>query len=197
MSYEQTVAPTVNAISDQEAKDHLRVDITDEDTLIGLYVDVAEDYAEQKTNIQHITATWKLRLDEFPIGSIPIIFERNPVQSIVDIKYVDIDGVTQTWANNLYELDSNSRPGRLRPIESETYPSTFDQFDAVTIQFKAGYGDASSSVPDERKAMLLLMVAYLFDNRNPTHTMQGESLAVAWPDSVERLLALGSLKNFS
>ena len=195
MSYEQTTAPTVNAISDQEAKDQSRNELTDEDTLVGVYVDIAQNYAESSTNIQFITATWKLRLEEFPTGNEPIIFERNPVQSITSIEYVDTDGNSQTWDSSKYEVDTKSMPGKVRPINTESYPSTKDQYDAVTITFVAGYGDATTDVPDTWRGGLQLMVAYLFENRDPVHTVNGESVAVAWPESVERMLSLGSLKN--
>jgi len=193
MSYEQTTPPSVNAISLQDAKDHLRIDGTDEDALILAYIRAASDYAEKATNLQFLTSTWKLRLNEFPAGSDPIIFQKNPVQSISSISYVDIDGNSQTWASSNYEVDVTSRPGRIRPVNTESYPSTKDQYNAVTITFDAGYGDDNSDVPDEIRSALRIMVSYLFENRDMVHSMNGESVVVQWPVTIDTLLALEAL----
>jgi len=158
--------PSVKPITLEEARDHLRVTTTDEDSYIQLVINAATDYYERLTWLQLITATYDFFLDEFPAGDTPIELPRPPFQSITEIKFVNDDGVVETWANTLYELDTSLLPGKVRPVNGEFYPSTNDQFKAVTITFKAGYGDSSAEIPDGILQTLKLLISFLYDHRD-------------------------------
>src|SRR3990172_9167653 len=70
--------------------------------------------------------------------------QKPKLQSITSITYIDTAGATQTWTSTLYEADIKSDIGKVRPVSGESYPSTDDIYNAVTIKFKAGYGDAAA-----------------------------------------------------
>ncbi len=159
-------APSVKPISLSEARDHLRVSTTDEDSYINLVIASAVDYYQREAWLQLIAATYEFYLDKFPNGSTPIELPLPPMQSITSIIYVDTDGNTQTWDSSKYELDTSVFPGKIRPINSESYPGTNDQFKAVIIKFKAGYGDSSTEIPDTILSTLKLLISYLYDHRD-------------------------------
>lgn len=161
-----TMAPAIFPISRTEAKDHLRVSTDDEDGYIDLVIAAAVDYYERQAWLQLITATYEFYLDKFPEGNTPIELPRPPLQSITSISYVDENGNTQTWDVSKYEVDTSLLPGKVRPTKSESYPGTNDQFKAVTITFKAGYGDSEEEIPDTILSTLKLLISYLYDHRD-------------------------------
>ena len=57
-SYQITTEPATEPLTLTEAKEHLRVDGTDEDTLITSIITVARKLCENYTNRAFITQTW-------------------------------------------------------------------------------------------------------------------------------------------
>lgn len=162
----EVTAPTVEPFTTTEAKSHLRVTVTDDDTLIDNLILAARNKLETDIHRALITQTWNLFLDRFPISSnIAILIPKTPLQSIVSIKYVDTDGDTQTWASANYIVDSESEPGRVTPAFNKSYPITRAIIKAVTIQFKGGYGDAGSNIPQDLRQAMLMLIGHFYENR--------------------------------
>lgn len=148
-----------------EAKDQLRLEISDDDTLVTSLIVSAREYAEHTTRRQFVTATWKLVLDKFPDEiSVPL----PPLQSITSIQYTDTDGTQQTLASSEYTVDTASEPARICPSFGNDWPSTRDEKNALEVTFVAGYGTASA-VPQTIKDSLLVYLSWLYEDR------QGES----------------------
>jgi uncharacterized phiE125 gp8 family phage protein len=164
MSITQTVAPSVEPVVTADQKTWMRVDGTDEDTLIGSLAAAARAYVEMATSRQCITATWVLKLKNFPAGDIVLpIF---PLQSIASIKYYDSNDTQQTWSSALYDVDTALEPGRVRPVSGEDYPSDVRGYtDDIEITFVSGDGDAASDVPDGVLAAIKILAANWFENR--------------------------------
>jgi len=164
MSITQTVAPSVEPVVTADQKTWMRVDGTDEDTLIGSLAAAARAYVEMATSRQCITATWVLKLKNFPAGDIVLpIF---PLQSITSIKYYDSNDTQQTWSSALYDVDTAMEPGRIRPVSGEDYPSDVRGYtDDIEITFVSGDGDAASDVPDGVLAAIKILAANWFENR--------------------------------
>lgn len=160
-------APASEPVTLAEAKAHLRVDSSDEDALIGNLVKAAREYCELFTRRSFITTTWKLTLDKFPDT---VELARSPAQSVTSIKYIDDDGVQQTFASASYLVDAESEPGRVTPVYGGSWPSARSQMNAVEVTFKAGYGDAAASVPQSAKQAILMLVGHWFENRETTIT---------------------------
>ncbi len=196
MNFERTVAASIHPISRADAKTHLRVDHTDEDDYIDTVIAAAVDYAENYTDRQFITATWVARMDEFPTTGDNIELRKNPIASITSIQYVDTNGTTQTWSSANYETDLKSNVARIRPISTESYPSTKDQLNAVTVTFISGYGSAASDVPGDIKHALKLIIAYLYDNRDTVTFDDGSLDFHSWPPVVKLLLDQIKIKSF-
>jgi len=164
MSITQTVAPSVEPVVTADQKTWMRVDGTDEDTLIGSLAAAARAYVEMATSRQCITATWVLKLKNFPAGDIVLpIF---PLQSITSIKYYDSNDTQQTWSSALYDVDTAMEPGRVRPVSGADYPSDVRGYtDDIEITFVSGDGDAASDVPDGVLAAIKILAANWFENR--------------------------------
>lgn len=163
---EQTTAPATEPITTAEAKSHLRVDISDDDTLIDNLVTAARLHVERITNRSLITQTWKYYLD----GVFPnlIRLPRGPIQSVTNIKYLDIDGAEQTVSTDVYRVDTVSEPARVVEEEDEDWPDTENTINAIYITYDAGYGDNASDVPQPLRQAILLLVGNWYREREAT-----------------------------
>jgi len=145
-------------------KNFLRVDISADDTEIAAMITAARQKAENYCNNTFITTVWDMDLDEFPSGSC-LLIPRPPLQSITSITYYDTDDSQQTWSSANYQVDAKRRPGRVMPVSTATWPSTFDRLNAVTIKYVAGYGDSDTDVPPAIASAIKLMVDDMYNNR--------------------------------
>jgi uncharacterized phiE125 gp8 family phage protein len=166
MSLKLITAPAAEPVSLVEAKAHLRVDVTDDDTLITALIVAAREAAEHITGRSLMPATWELALDGF-VDAIDL--PRPPLLSITSVKYVDTSGDQQTVANGAWMLDSYSEPGRLMPSYGECWPATRAQANAVLIRYTAGYANAAA-VPQQIKNWMLLRIGMLYENRESVVT---------------------------
>lgn len=177
-----TVEPALEPITTAEAKQHLRVDLSDEDEYIDTLIVASRAFAENHTRRQLITATWQLTLDRFPWV---IELRRPPIQSVTSITYVDTDGVTQTLDSSLYRVDVTGVTGRVTPAFGESWPSTRAVTSAVTVTYVAGYGGTGDDVPGPFKHAIKLVLAHYHENRE--QSISGTIISTI-PVAAERLL---------
>lgn len=145
--------PSAEPLTLDEAKLHLRVDINDDDTLIGALIAAARDYAEGETHKQMVSARWKQVLDSFPGPSLigipygrpftlpghAIYLQRAPVIRVVSIQYLDMAGTVQTMPESDYTVDYTSEPVRITPVFGKIWPIPLPQIGAVWVNFDAGF----------------------------------------------------------
>lgn len=170
LSILRTVDATVEPVTAAEAKAHMRILNADDDTYIEGLITAARQHAEHYTERAFVTQTWTLKLDRFPDYFGDIRLPKPLLISVSSITYVDLDGTTQTLSSALYEVDAQSQPARIRPAYGQSWPTTRDQFNAVTITYTAGYGAAATAVPKAIKQAIMIMVAHWYENREPIIT---------------------------
>jgi uncharacterized phiE125 gp8 family phage protein len=140
----QTTAPTVEPISLQECKDHLRLDGDLEDAHLSALISAARGWVEGFWGRQLVAATWKLTLDAFPSGTIGLLYP--PLISVSSISYVDTGGTTQTLSTSTYTADTESEPARIVPAYNEDWPDTRDVINAVAVTYRAGFAAPFTAV---------------------------------------------------
>lgn len=156
--------PAVEPVTTAETKLYCRIDHSDEDTLIAGLIKTARTVCENYTNRQLITATLNYNLDQFPAGRIYL--PKPPLQSITSIQYYDVDGASQTLSASLYQVDTKAIFGSAIPAYGESWPSTeTGKENAITITYKAGFGDATTNIPETLRIRLMDYVAYLYEKR--------------------------------
>ena len=165
MSAKLKTPPVNEPMTLQEAKDHLRVDLADDDSYIDVLVKAARREAEEFMERALITQTWELFLDFFPKASnAPILIPRPPLLSITSIKYIDGDGAEQTLPAGDYKVDAASAPARIFPAFEKSWPTTRVEVNAVTIEFQAGYGPNAQDVPENIVHALKLIIGHRDEN---------------------------------
>ncbi len=178
MSLVQTAAPSVEPVTTTSQKEWMRVDTSDEDSLIGNLAAASRAYVEMSTNRQMITATWQYKFSSFP-SSGDIVLPISPLQSVTSITYVDTNDDTQTWSSALYTVDTASDVGRVRPIYNEDYPESRGYAQDVIVTFVAGYGDAASDVPDTALTAIKLLASNWFENRESNAAVSLQEVPMA------------------
>lgn len=119
------------------AKTHARIIVDDEDSIIqDQYLVSARELVEQDTGLLFMKQTRVLYLDDFPHV---IHISKNPVRSIVSIKYLDQDEVEQTFNLARFVTDPHGEYFRLTLDDDETFPITEDAPGAVRIEYRCGY----------------------------------------------------------
>lgn len=191
MALRLITAPSTTPVTLVEAKAHLNVDHSDDDTLITAMIEAATAHVDGPVGFLGraiVDQTWELVLDEFPDNEIKLPMP--PIIEVVHIKYDDTAGVEQTISPADYTVDNVSEPGWVLPESAGSWPATFDGINAVRVRYRAGYIDTSVSptvgeVPADIKAAILLYVGSLYGNRETE--MIGASVQ-PMPWSAEQIL---------
>lgn len=175
-------APASEPVSLTQAKAHLRVDHTDDDTMIGAMIQAAREAAEHQTGRALVTQTWELVLDAFPAAEIELV--KPPVQSITSITYEDTAGATQTLSATAYALAAYDTRGWVIPDVDTAWPGTYGAVGSVRVRFVAGYG-AAAAVPTSITSWMLLQIGAAYRNREAFASGQSVSeLPNRWVDSL-------------
>lgn len=152
-------------ISLEEAKQHLRQDLDDDDVMLAVaYLPAAREACENYLSRALITQTLR---QTFACWPECMRLERAPHQSVTSIQYVDVDGATQTLASTEYQVDlSSDAPARIMPAYGKVWPSVrTETFNPIIVTFVAGYGAAGSAVPGPIRSAMLLLISHLYENR--------------------------------
>lgn len=146
--------PTAQPLDLAEVRVHCRVDIGDDDLLLGTMIGAVRDYAENLLGKQLVAARWQQVMDSFP-GAMEASFapygmpyanpgnaiklSRFPVRRVVSIQYLDQQGVQQTVDPATYTVDYSTEPVRITPVFGQIWPIPRPQIGAVSVTFDAGY----------------------------------------------------------
>lgn len=165
MAYSVTTAPASEPITTAEAKTHLRVDVSAEDTYIDTLVTAARSWCEKYTNRALITQTVTETFDTFPATGESLILTVGKVASVTTVKYW-ADGAQSTWTNTNYIVDPVGEQARISEALDITWPEIDDRVNAVEVIYVVG--TASGSVPAPIKHAILLLVGSMYENREDT-----------------------------
>jgi uncharacterized phiE125 gp8 family phage protein len=192
---------TAEPVTLVEAKLHLRVDLSDDDALITAMISAAREMVERYTSRTLIYTAYRLTMDNWPYDielprSPAIEAAANLVTGIAyitpRIRYYDGDGnqQTMTYAAGDFEVLLDNNPPLLVLPPSGIWPVTYPlQRGAIEIDWIAGYGSASTGIPELLRLAIMMLVAHWYEHREAVGSFGSEvPLAV---DSVLRLYSDG------
>lgn len=168
MNVTRTTEPTVEPVTIDEAKAHLRLIDFDEDnayvtTLISVARRAVEDMIGRAlidTTFTQTAAAWQTCTELL----------RGNGHTVESLTYDDADNAEQTVSADDYELAPFADGcAALYLRDTFTDPELYDQPGAgrIRIEFTAGYGSAATDVPQPLKQAVLYMITHLYDNRAP------------------------------
>ena len=155
--------PATKVVSVDDIKAQLRIDSSDEDTLLGYYIDAATDMAENYCNRHFITHQYKLYFNE-QVNKASLIFPNCTLEEAGSNKPVNwIDANDAAQSSDKAYIDAFSNPSLV--YLSSDFPGTTLKDNAANtfyFWFNTGYGAASADVPEAIKQAIKLIVADMY-----------------------------------
>lgn len=156
-------APTKLPVELNDMKAWVAIDYDDDDVKIGAMIEAATQHFDGRTGILGrgiMPQTWRVQLGQFrSCIRLPLL----PFQSVISVKYFDGDNAEQTVSDNIYGVYEDSIGAYITLLSGQSWPSTYDRVDAVTIDYVVGYKN-SAKVPGPIKTAIMILVADLYDN---------------------------------
>ena len=166
-SLKVTTAAVNPLFTTAQAKAHLKVDVTDDDTIIDNLILAATQSCEIFTN-QYFIDTVVTQYSDTWDGFYTLY--KSPVSAITHVKYYDSDDSQQTLSSSNYILDGTSKPARIGIAIDGTLPNLSDRINAVEVKYTVGYGAESSDVPEGIRQAVLLTLSNWYENRQSVIT---------------------------
>jgi len=202
---------TTSAVATSEQKSFMRVDFSDDDTLIAELIKSAQNLVEAYMNRAITTQTLSLFLDRLPfysdlklqegIFTAPdleynsnfIVLPKPPVVSVTHVKYYDNDNTASTFASSNYYVDTISDQARVVLKTGASWPTVSEtrNANAYEVKYVAGYGGASD-VPEPIVQAIKLLTTHLYENREAVTSLSVNTIpytigALLQPYKVQRL----------
>jgi uncharacterized phiE125 gp8 family phage protein len=195
--------PLTEPVTLAEAKSHLRVEHTDEDTFIESLITAARIVVEGRTGMKLVTQTVEVRADSFqekafltsrgglsrPAYNEVISLRCAPVQSLESIKYYNDVDVDTTMPSSSYWEDLSSTPARVQVKDS--WPSTNERIGNVRVRLTVGFTDAAL-IPEHFKRVMLLLIGHWNENRELS--ISG-TIITEIPERINDILMSGGAEN--
>jgi uncharacterized phiE125 gp8 family phage protein len=195
MANKLLTGPAVEPVLVAEAKSHMRVDISDDDTLITGLLLAAKEHVEDITGCKCISQKWQLVLDRFTREEatytffnrtfVPSVFDIAanhltpdktriiripfaPLASVDKFEVTDQNGTTTEFAAASFIADVVGIPGRIVLKEAYDWPypaADLASANAVAISYTVGYGASGASVPERIKLAIKMLASHWYENR--------------------------------
>lgn len=152
MSWSVLTPPVAEPVTLDEAKAHLRLDGTAEDSYVESLISAARSHVEAACSRAIMPQTWRGVFNSFA----SVRLSGGNVREIVEINYYDATNTQQVFEDFYAVLGDNPT---IQPKDG--WPAIYSRVDAVTVDIAVGY----EQVPEAIKQAILLLVAHWFNHR--------------------------------
>lgn len=142
--------PSVEPVTLAEAKAHLRVDIADDDGLIGLIISAAREAAEKYCSRSFASADYIEAIERIHATEVALSYP--DITAVASVSYVDSAGVTQTMTTG-FTFDAVFQTLTFASLPSGT-------------KFKITFTAGPSTIPPSVKQSILLKISDMYENRS-------------------------------
>lgn len=180
--------PATEPVLLADAKAHLRVEVTDDDTLITNMIVAARRLVESFINQKIIYQTWSVTYDmnDRPFRCNTLRLFDDSAVSITSITSYDHNNNASVMDSSTYRLSNN----QVILNYLQQWPSTADRDqDVLVIVYVTGLATNNTTVPQDIKQAMMMIIAHWYENReassDPTNPV-GQTMV---PAGVYALLA--------
>lgn len=160
MTITVSTAATVEPLTIAEAREHIQITHTDDDNYIQSLIKAARAVVEGYTGRALIQRTVAVDFDSNEAQS-PLELPLGKLQSVSSFAYYDVEGNSTAVTSTDYYIASTN-PGRL--VAKNAGWNVQRNWKAITVTYVAGYGSTASSVPDDLRHGLKIILADLWEN---------------------------------
>jgi uncharacterized phiE125 gp8 family phage protein len=165
-----------------QAKAHLKVTSTLDDTYISMLIPVARMLMEAESGRKFLTTTLQLTMDQFPWNYYEWIrMYYSPVTAVLSVSYLSAEPLTDTNDYEWITYDNNTdlfielgTPGRIARNAGFWGISNIYTTAAVRVIYQAGFTSDPNNVPPAYQEMFqvaqlatLWQLQSMYDNRSP------------------------------
>ena len=158
LDIEVTTPPAEEPITVAELKEWLRVDGTDQDTVITSLLTSAREWAEGYTHRRFVDTELDVTWATFPKIGADLYLPGPPVSVLSSLNWIDSAGVTQPFDIADVTVEPLYGLARVNPDAVEDWPQ--DAF-SVNAKYTAGFG-AAADVPEDIKTAIKVAVTQNF-----------------------------------
>jgi len=151
-------------VSLNEAKEHLRIGHTDDDSYITRLTHAAQLVCESLTGTNFTGNTYTFYCDNWEqTTEIP---EVSSILSITSITYKDTSGLLTIWNPSNYYLAPGSQRSRIELVDGKSYPDLYDGIQNITISFTTipVWGKVTN-LNEVAKQAVLITISDMYENR--------------------------------
>lgn len=159
-----------------DAKRHLRVDSSADNTLIEEAIISAREWVEGYTGVLLVRRVVIERISEFSDHTKLRAWPVADGQPLV-LSYSDTAGVPQQISDA--QMSAASRPARIYPAVAARWPSPHTVFGDIEVTFTAGFADPADVPMILKRAMLTMLTAFYEDREGGDMFAASEKAAMA------------------
>lgn len=153
LDVEKSEESVTEPVTPAEIKEYLRIDLDDDDTLLGILIKAARKSCEAYTNVSFVEREVTAELMN-QLGGQPLPY--GPVGDIISFKDCNGDDVDE----DNYKIDG---------VQFKRVKTCFDG--PITVSYNAGY----EALPEDLKVALMCQVAWLYEHRGDEQLKTGLS----------------------
>jgi uncharacterized phiE125 gp8 family phage protein len=159
------------------------------DVQLAHIVKAARENIERQTGRKLLTQTVTEYFPDWPTRDY-LELPYGELQSVTSLKYKDSDGTVNTVSTDDYIVETNmpyNKPGRIVLAYGKSWPTaTLYPSQPIYAEYVCGFGATAGHVPGDILSAIKLIIADLFENREPNFVGQG--FTVTKTKAVERYL---------
>jgi uncharacterized phiE125 gp8 family phage protein len=176
-------APSASPISLAEAKAQMRVESSDDDTLIQRLIDAAVAFVDVNGALGKamITQSWAQWVGQSP-NTVSVLI--GPFQELTSIQYYDVDGVLQTADKTDFNVFGTPSRITISPKSGKVWPVTQIREDAIRLEYVVGYGDTAAFIPQTIRHALMMLVSHWYEARETSQEKQMYDLPYGFDDLI-------------
>lgn len=158
---EVVTGPVEEPLSPLEVRQHLYLPTNETagDDELERMIQAAREQWEKDTDMVLIEQTLRMHASGFGSGDFELY--KRPIRSVTSVTYYDSNGDSQTLSTDVYTLNKLQR--RLELRINQVWPVVeLKRYDAVTINYVAGFAEDRSGVPALINRAMLLLLGYWY-----------------------------------